>query len=46
MADRVAVMYRGRLVEQGEVRQILRQPVHDYTRALLAAVPGIRGGPA
>ena len=46
MADRVAVMYRGRLVEQGEVRQILRQPVHDYTRALLAAVPGIKGGPA
>src|SRR5687767_7752297 len=46
MADRVAVMYRGRLVEQGEVRQILRQPVHDYTKALLAAVPGTKGGPA
>jgi ABC-type dipeptide/oligopeptide/nickel transport system ATPase component len=46
MADRVAVMYRGRLVEQGEVRQILRQPVHDYTKALLAAVPGMTGGPA
>jgi len=46
MADRVAVMYRGRLVEQGHVRQILRQPVHDYTKALLAAVPGMKGGPA
>lgn len=42
MADRVAVMYKGRLVEQGPVRQILRQPAHDYTRALLAAVPGIK----
>ena len=40
MADRVAVMYRGALVEQGPVRQILREPVHDYTRSLLAAVPG------
>ena len=45
MADRVAVMYRGQLVEQGEVRQILRQPAHGYTKALLAAVPGINGGP-
>jgi ABC-type dipeptide/oligopeptide/nickel transport system ATPase component len=43
MADRVAVMYRGSLVEQGPVRQILRQPVHDYTKSLLAAVPGMRG---
>ena len=42
MADRVAVMYRGRLVETGPVRQILRAPAHDYTRALLAAVPGMK----
>jgi peptide/nickel transport system ATP-binding protein len=42
MADRVAVMYRGRLVEEGPVRQILRDPRHDYTRTLLAAVPGAR----
>jgi len=40
MADRVSVMHNGRLVEQGPVRQILREPVHDYTRRLLAAVPG------
>src|SRR5687768_6683248 len=45
MADRVAVMYRGQLVEQGDVRQILRQPAHGYTKALLAAVPGMSGGP-
>ena len=41
MADRVAVMYRGAIVEEGPVRQILRSPVHEYTRSLLAAVPGM-----
>jgi len=41
MADRVAVMYRGRVVEEGPVRQILRAPAHEYTRSLLAAVPGM-----
>jgi len=40
MADRVAVMHQGTLVEQGEVRQILRAPAHPYTRRLLAAIPG------
>jgi ABC-type dipeptide/oligopeptide/nickel transport system ATPase component len=44
MADRVAVMYRGKLVEQGPVRQILREPRHEYTRSLLAAVPGMSAG--
>jgi ABC-type dipeptide/oligopeptide/nickel transport system ATPase component len=41
MADRVAVMRNGQLVEQGPVRQILREPTHDYTRRLLSAVPGM-----
>jgi len=40
MADRVAVMHRGRIVEEGPVRQILRSPVNEYTQTLLAAVPG------
>jgi len=42
MADRVAVMYRGQLVEDGPVRQILREPAHEYTRSLLASVPGMK----
>ena len=39
-ADRVAVMYRGKIVEQGAVRDIFRHPQHPYTRGLLASIPG------
>jgi peptide/nickel transport system ATP-binding protein len=39
MADRVAIMYSGRIVESGPVRAIFRHPAHPYTRALLDAVP-------
>lgn len=39
MADRVAVMQQGKIVEQGELDQVLHRPQHDYTRALLAALP-------
>ncbi|WP_299747434.1 ABC transporter ATP-binding protein [Devosia sp.] len=39
MADRVVVMYRGRIVEEGPVNEIFENPREDYTRALLAAVP-------
>lgn len=42
MADRIAVLYRGRLVEVGATQQVLESPQHDYTKALLAAVPGAR----
>ncbi|MER6138629.1 ABC transporter ATP-binding protein [Streptomyces sparsogenes] len=38
-ADRVAVMYQGRIVETGPVEDVLLRPSHDYTRRLLAAVP-------
>ena len=40
MADRVAVMYRGKIVEQAPVREILRNPQHPYTKGLLASIPG------
>ena len=43
-AQRVAVMYAGRIVEQGIVRDVLRSPEHPYTRGLLASLPGaVRG---
>jgi oligopeptide/dipeptide ABC transporter ATP-binding protein len=38
-ADRVAVMYRGRVVETGTTKQIMSRPRHDYTKALISAVP-------
>ena len=43
-ADRVYVIYRGRIVEEGPTGAIFRRPRHAYTRALLAAVPRITGG--
>ncbi|MDE0695275.1 MAG: ABC transporter ATP-binding protein [Boseongicola sp.] len=49
MADRVVVMFRGRKVEEGPVRQIFEDPRHEYTKSLLAAVPKLgemRGKPA
>jgi ABC-type glutathione transport system ATPase component len=39
MADRVVVMYRGKIVEEGDVEAIFENPQADYTRMLLAAVP-------
>ena len=39
IADRVAVMYDGSVVETGKVRQILMAPKHQYTKSLIAAVP-------
>jgi oligopeptide/dipeptide ABC transporter ATP-binding protein len=42
-ADRVAVMYAGRIVEQAPVRAIFRDPKHPYTRGLLASLPGQHG---
>ena len=39
-ADRVAVMYAGRIVEEGPVRSIFRNPLHPYTQGLLASIPG------
>lgn len=44
LADDVAVMYAGRVVEEGSVRDIFRSPAHPYTRHLVAAAPDIAGG--
>jgi len=38
-ADKVAVMYLGRIVEQGPVRDVIRNPAHPYTKGLIAALP-------
>jgi len=42
-ADRVAVMYLGRIVEEGPVRQVIGDPRHPYTQGLIKALPRIGG---
>jgi len=42
IADEVAVMYLGRVVEQGSVRQVLKDPHHPYTAALLKSLPALK----
>lgn len=44
MADRVAVMYAGQIVEIAEVTKLIRNPLHPYTRSLLNSLPSHTGG--
>ncbi|MDY7012370.1 MAG: ABC transporter ATP-binding protein [Cyanobacteriota bacterium] len=46
IADRVAVMYKGKIVEQGEIEQIFHHPQHPYTKGLLACRPRLDRNPA
>ncbi|WP_026974348.1 ABC transporter ATP-binding protein [Alicyclobacillus contaminans] len=43
MADRIAVMYAGTIVEEGTVEQMFTQPLHPYTVGLLNSIPGLEG---
>ncbi len=43
LADRIVVMYAGRIVEDGPAAQLLRRPLHPYTEALVACMPRIAG---
>jgi oligopeptide/dipeptide ABC transporter ATP-binding protein len=42
-ADHVAIMYAGRIVEHAPVRELFARPLHPYTVALLASIPGVGG---
>jgi oligopeptide transport system ATP-binding protein len=46
ICDRVVIMYAGRVVESGSVREIFRTPRHPYTQGLLRSVPMLTGDPA
>jgi peptide/nickel transport system ATP-binding protein len=43
LVDRVAVMYEGELVEVGDVRQVFKQPRHEYTKSLIESIPDVGG---
>lgn len=42
LADRVAVMYAGKIVEEGPLKQIIETPLHPYTELLILSIPGIK----
>ncbi|MRN56320.1 ABC transporter ATP-binding protein [Paenibacillus monticola] len=44
MADRIAVMYAGAIVEEGTVEEIFNHPSHPYTNGLMLSIPGFEGG--
>lgn len=42
LADRVAVMYAGRIVEEGSLSEVIENPLHPYTKLLILSIPGIK----
>ena len=42
IADRIAVMYKGQIVELGEAEEVMNNPQHEYTQSLLAAIPQLK----
>lgn len=42
LADRIAIMYAGKIVELGDIRDVFKKPLHPYTQGLLASVPNIK----
>ncbi len=44
LCDRVGILYAGRIVEEGGIRQVIDNPLHPYTNGLLASIPGMLGG--
>jgi oligopeptide/dipeptide ABC transporter ATP-binding protein len=45
VSDRIAIMYLGRIVEIGTARDVIEEPLHPYTQALISVVPSIRSPP-
>lgn len=41
MADKIAIMYLGKIMEYGDAQQIFKEPCHPYTKALFAAIPSM-----
>ena len=44
ISDRIAVMYRGQIVEIGDPNEIIENPIHPYTRSLINSIPSINNG--
>jgi ABC-type dipeptide/oligopeptide/nickel transport system ATPase component len=42
VVDRIAVMYRGQMLESGSAKQVFSAPAHEYTQGLLKAIPTLR----
>ncbi len=39
VGDKIIIIYRGQIIEQGNIHEVLRHPLHPYTKALISAIP-------